>query len=307
VLKRVLAGLAVVVTVLASVAVGPGLTRRDALTYDWGGELGVGLLREPIGIAYRDARLYVSDAGNNRIIVFDTAGPVLEVWDASDPPLGRPMHLSWAGDGTLLVPEYINDRVSHIDAAGRVVKQTGGRTGPDLGAMDAPGGVAEAGGTLFVADFYNHRVDVLGGDGNRIIGRPGRVRAGRLHYPTDVATAGDTLVYVADAYNHRVQVFRTDGTFVRKWGGPLGLGGRGALRGWFRVATGIEVSDETVYVADFDNDRVQIFAAHGKYLGQVADSLLRPTDMVEGDRGELYVVDFGHNRIARFERRGSPS
>ena len=107
----------------------------------------------------------------------------------------------------------------------------------------------------------------------------------------------------AEAKAQRQSTSRPDGTLVRKWGGPLGLGGRGALRGWFRVATGIEVSDETVYVADFDNDRVQIFSAHGKYLGQVADSLLRPTDMVEGDRGELYVVDFGHHRIARFERR----
>ncbi len=135
-----------------------------------------------------------------------------------------------------------------------------------------------------------------------MIGTPGRVLSGRLHYPTDVATSGDTLVYVADAYNHRVQVFHTDGTFVRKWGGPFGLGVRGGFRGWFRVATGIAVTDEAVFVADFENDRIQIFTPGGKYRGQVADSLFHPTDMVEGGRGELYVVDFGHNRVARFER-----
>ncbi len=301
--KRAFSGLALAALISAAVALGPALMRRDTLTFSWEGELGVGVLREPIGIAYRDGRLYASDAGNNRIVVFDTAGPVLDIWDASDPPLGRPMHVSWSTDGTLLVPEYLNDRVSHMDAAGLVATQTGGQTGSALGAMDAPGGVATIGGTLFVADFYNHRVDVLGEDSPRIVGRSGRVRSGWLHYPTDVATAGDTLLYVADAYNHRVQVFRPDGTFVRKWGGPLGFGGRGSLRGWFRVAMGIEVSDETVYVADFENDRVQIFTSRGKYMGQVADSLLQPTDMVEGGRGELYVVDFGHNRLARFERR----
>jgi DNA-binding beta-propeller fold protein YncE len=179
----------------------------------------------------------------------------------------------------------------------------GGASGSAPGEMDAPGGVAEAGGRLFAADFYNHRVDRFGPGAAGSLGRAGRVLSGRLHYPTDVSAAGDSLIYVADAYNHRIQVFRPDGTFVRKWGGPLGMGGLGSLRGWFKVATGVEVSRDTVYVADFENHRVQVFTPRGHYLGQVADSLFRPTDMVKGGRGELYVVDFGHDRIVRFERR----
>ena len=112
--------------------------------------------------------------------------------------------------------------------------------------------------------------------------------------------ADDSLVYVAYAYNHRVQVFRTNGEYVRKWGGPMGLGGRGGLRGWFRVATGIEVSSGRAYIADFENDRIQIFTDHGRYLGQIGDSLRLPTDVAIGPSGELYVVDFGHRRVVRF-------
>jgi DNA-binding beta-propeller fold protein YncE len=182
------------------------------------------------------------------------------------------------------------------------VERVGGRSGSAPGEIDAPGGAAAVDGSLFVADFYNHRVDVLGEKSPRTVGRGGRVLSGRLHYPTDIAVGQDSLVYVADAYNHRVQVFRPDGTFVRKWGGPLGLGGRGGLRGWFRVATGIDVAGDTVYVTDFENDRVQIFTARGRYRGQLSDSLRRPTDSAMGGRGELYVVDFGHDRIVRYRR-----
>ena len=72
------------------------------------------------------------------------------------------------------------------------------------------------------------------------------------------------------------------------------------LRGWFKVATGIDVSDGRVYAADFENDRIQIFTHRGKYLGQVRDSLSLPTDVAIGPSGELYIVDFGHQRVVRF-------
>ena len=285
---------------MSAVAFGPGLLRRDSVSFRFAGTLGAGELREPIGVAYRAGRLYVSDAGSHRIVVLDTAGALLDAWGGPDLDLRRPMHVSLDPRGRLLVAEYLSDRVTVVDMEGEVVERVGGRTGSAPGEMDAPGGAAWSGGTLYVADFYNHRVDVLGPDGSNVLGQPGRVRSGSIHYPTDIA-ANDTLIYVADAYNNRVQVFRPDGTFVRKWGGPLGLGGRGSLRGWFKVATGIEVTGERVYVADFDNHRVQIFTDHGAYRGQIADSLLRPTDMVEGDRGEVYVVDFGHDRLVRFD------
>lgn len=299
-LKRLGIVAGILFVLVGVVAFGPGLLRRDTISFRFVTALGAGELREPIGIAYRAGRLYVSDAGNHRIVVLDTAGPVLDVWGAPGLVLKRPMHVSLDAEGRLLVAEYLTDRVTVLDTVGGLVERVGGLTGSAPGEMDAPGGAAWSAGQLFVADFYNHRVDVFGDGDARVLGRPGRVWAGRMHYPTDVA-ATDTLIYVADAYNHRVQVFRPDGTFVRKWGGPLGMGGRGSLRGWFKVATGVHVSGETVYVADFENHRVQIFTDRGRYLGQVADSLLRPTDMVEGARGELYVVDFGHDRIVRFE------
>ncbi len=48
------------------VAFGPVLLRRDVERYRGDGEIGLGVLAEPIGIAYADGRLYVSDAEGNR-------------------------------------------------------------------------------------------------------------------------------------------------------------------------------------------------------------------------------------------------
>ena len=44
----------VILLVLASVAFGPGLLRRDVERYEWDRAIGEGVLTDPIGIAYGD-------------------------------------------------------------------------------------------------------------------------------------------------------------------------------------------------------------------------------------------------------------
>lgn len=300
-------GIAVLVVLLAGGAVvsGPLLFRRDRVRYMWAGAIGQGVLDGPVGVAYRSGRLYVTDAGADRIVVFDTGGAVLARWDDPALDFGRPMHLTSGSDGLFYLAEYAKDRVSVLDASGHLVRRVGGGAGKAPGELDAPGGAAARGDTVFVADFYNHRIEVFARQGVAVIGRPGRWWRGSLHYPTDVDT-DDSLLYVADAYNNRIQVFRANGDYVRRWGGPLGLGFWGPFRGWFRVATGLAVAGGRVYVADFYNNRVQIFTNRGRYLGQLADSLRLPTDVTIGAHGELYVADFGHQRVVRLLPKGSP-
>ena len=297
-LTRATGVVAAVVLVAAVVAVGPALLRRGRLHFRWAGAVGQGVLNAPIGVAYANGRLYVTDAGADRIVVFDTGGTVVAHWDSRALDLGRPMHVSRGSHGLFYVAEYARDRVSVVDSAGHLVRRVGGTGGKALGALDAPGGAAARGDTVYVADFYNHRVEAFTPRGVFLVGRPGRLWAGRLHYPTDVAT-DDSLVYVADAYNSRIQVFRPNGNYVRRSGGPLGLGVPGTWKGWFHVATGLTVAGGRVYVADFYNNRVQIFSDGGHYLGEARDSLRLPTDVAVGPHGALYVVDFGHQRVVR--------
>ncbi len=159
-----------------------------------------------------------------------------------------------------------------------------------------------------MADFYNDRVVRFASDGTLlgILGRSGRGLPGRLHYPTDIEGLRGHIV-VADAYNHRVQAFFPGGDPDWRMGGPLGLGIPGGRPGWFRVATGI-ASDRAgrLYVADFQNHRIQVFdeqhellAAFGR-RGAEPGAFERPTDLDVGPGGRLYVVDFGNDRVQIF-------
>jgi outer membrane protein assembly factor BamB len=169
---------------------------------------------------------------------------------------------------------------------------------------------------LFVADFYNQRIQHLKSDGTfvRQWGTTGEigVSAGEFNYPTDTAVAADGTLYVADGYGDRVQAFARDGTFSHKWGGPFAMNIFGPFNGWFAVATSVAVDPGgNVFVADFYNDRVQKFAADGTFLtafGGTGDGPGRFHHAIAaavGDDGSVFVVDFLNSRIQKWRSKGT--
>jgi DNA-binding beta-propeller fold protein YncE len=61
-------------------------------------------------------------------------------------------------------------------------------------------------------------------------------------------------------------------------------------------------------VVDFDNHRVQAFAAAGKFLlqfggqGSANGQFNHPTDVaIDAQKGILYVSDWGNHRIQKFQ------
>ncbi len=109
--------------------------------------------------------------------------------------------------------------------------------------------------------------------------------------PTAVAfdpTNGQALV--SDGYNHaRVARFRADGVFLGDFGH------RGAGPGELRTPHGIAVDSEgSIYVADRENARVQVFARDGALRAIWGSELVgRPWAVTIGPDGFVYVVDGG--------------
>ena len=110
-----------------------------------------------------------------------------------------------------------------------------------------------------------------------------------------------------DAYNDRIQLFAADGKFLRKWGGFLALNISGSRPGWFKTATAVAVGpDQTIFTADFYNNRVQKFSRDGEFLSVIGEEgsgpgqLKLPTDIALDEAGNVYVVDFGNYRIVKF-------
>lgn len=79
-------------------------------------------------------------------------------------------------------------------------------------------------------------------------------------------------IYVSDGYgNAAVHKFAPDGTFLMSWGEP------GTGPGQFNLPHNICCdADGWVYVADRENDRVQIFDGNGKYETQI-NNMHRPS------------------------------
>ncbi len=272
-----------------------------------------GEFREPIGIAIEGSEVFVSEAGNNRIQVFDLEGNFLYMFGhegKGSGELGRPMLID-IKDNRIYVPEYLNDRVQVFSLTGEPL-ETIGSSGKGAAEFDAPGGVAIGeDGKLYVADFYNHRIQVLGPEGSLHLqlGETGvkGIRAGLFNYPTDVALLPGGDIVVADAYNDRIQVFTPDGKFLRKWGGPFAIDIHGSFNGWFKTSTAVTVGPEgNIFVADFYNHRIQKFSPKGDFLvafgsrGKELGKMKFPIDVALDKEGSVYVVDFGNNRIQKF-------
>ncbi len=286
-------------------------TYRFVKTWGQRGE-GPGELREPIGIVISGEEVFVSDAGNNRIQVFDLEGRFLRQFGSEGSgagELGRPMHLGLQGS-TLFVSEYLNDRVQRFSFEGAPLSSIGSAgTGP--GQFDAPSSATvDAEGRIYVADFYNQRIQVLSPEGELIrqFGTTGAYGAepGQFTYPTAVALFPEGGFIVGDAYNHRIQAFGADGAF--RWMIPDDINWADTTSGRFNVATSVTVGPENhIYVADFYNHRIQIIGEDGQFVstfgsqGSGNGQFERPTDMAFDADGNLYVLDFGNDRIQKFE------
>lgn len=111
--------------------------------------------------------------------------------------------------------------------------------------------------------------------------------AGPFNRPSDVGLDSQGDMYISDGYgNARVHKFSADGKLLFSWGSP----GKTAP-GEFHVPHGVWVhADGRVFVADRENNRIQIFAADGTFLGQWTD-FARPCDIYVDSENTMYVVE----------------
>ncbi len=115
--------------------------------------------------------------------------------------------------------------------------------------------------------------------------------------PTDLAQAPNGDLYVSDGYgNSSVHRFTADGKLIQSWGEP------GTGPGQFNLPHGVWVDDRKVYVADRQNNRVQIFTPEGEYI-EAWGNLLRPCDIYFDKRGRVYVAELTY-RVSILNKRG---
>ena len=306
IIRRIIVGLlATGLLMLSVVFIGGGIQwdrqQPPQLLATWGAKgTAPGQFNEPTGIAVTATEVFVSDARNARIQVFDRNGVFKRVIGRD--VVARPMNLDVAGD-KLYVADYFADVIHVFSLQGDHLQVLSPEDG-----LDSPGGVAaRADGSVLIADTYGQRIVELAADGRLARSWSGQgAKAGQFSYPTDVALAADGSFYVADGYNDRIQQFDADGRFQRKWGGPFGMNIFGPFKGWFATVTSVAVGpDGQLVAADFYNDRLQVFSASGTFQSASSFDFSGPghTEIavdVDAD-GTIWSVNFAMHRV---ERRG---
>jgi len=118
-------------------------------------------------------------------------------------------------DGTLYVADGYNDRIQAFGADGRLLRKWGGPFamdifGPFNGWFAVTTNVTVSpDGSVFVADFYNDRVQKFSPDGTFLtaFGKTGG-GPGQFRHAIAAAEADDGSVFVADFRNNRIEKWR---------------------------------------------------------------------------------------------------
>ncbi len=160
-----------------------------------------------------DGKLYMAEAGNHRVNVFDLQGKFLFLFGGEGTEPGK-MNVAEASkinsEGKVYVSDLKNDRIQVFDKDGKFVK-TWGKTGAGPGELKTPAGVAiDKHDHVYVTEIGNDRVQVFDKDGNFLTmwGKKGTGNGefGNLHGIIVDKETG--WVYVADTANNRIQVFK---------------------------------------------------------------------------------------------------
>ena len=139
--------------------------------------------------------------------------------------------------------------------------------------------------------------------------------------PTDVAVANDGSFYVSDGYgNSRIIKFSSTGKYLFEWGK------KGNKENEFNIPHAIDLDEKgNVYVADRENDRIEVFDSNGKFLHQWTDKTFGRICSITFDKikndfvavddatswfalkhngSDVILIDSAGNILSRFGRSG---
>lgn len=254
-----------------------------------------------------DGTVYVFDAGNNRVVVFDASGAEIGGWGGQGSGEGQFDSLGFGGlavgaDDTVYVVDNGNHRVQKFAADGSFLVAWGDE-GDGEGAFRRAIGIAVDADEVYVTDDALTVIQVFDTDGAflRQFGDDTR-----LVHPTGIAVDGSGDVWVADFEAAQVQRFGPDGTARGVWRNPTDLG-------LFQIPEGIAIDgDGTVLVTSYRDGQIQIlpdragdtepWVVAGGEPGFGDGKLLAPVDVAIAPDGAVYVSDQRSNSVQRFLR-----
>ncbi|HWD93931.1 MAG TPA: hypothetical protein VG938_16495 [Verrucomicrobiae bacterium] len=255
-------------------------------------------LTNPQGVAVdTNGNLFITDNDDDVVRKVDTNGIIATVagkfgmtvfggdsGQATNATLNHPNNLAISPDGTLYIADIFNQRIRRVSPGGIITTFAGngaaaysGEGTATLTSLNYPACVAlDAAGNLFIADLINNRVrEVSGGTMSTVAGKsnPGFAGDGGLAANASLANPQgigfDPLgnLYIADTSNNRIRKIDTSG-----------------------IITTVAGNTGTNFTGD----------------GGLATnaSLSMPWSVCVDNSSNVFIADFGHNRIRKIDSTG---
>jgi tripartite motif-containing protein 71 len=283
------------------------------------GQRAEGVLRFPEAVAVdTQGNVYVADQLGYVVQKFTAAGAFETEWGSFGGghgqfgPIGG---LATDAAGNVYVVDSSHNRIQKFDPNGSFITAWG-RHGSELGEFSfgssqdptqpPGGGIAVAGGYVYVADSANNRIERFNLSGGEAMqwGTKGS-ELGQFTYPRGVV-ANESEVIVSDDDNHRIEKFDPNGAFQA----AVGTHGTGPGQFGFPYGVGLDAAGN-VYVADDINHRIvkltpQLgFVAAWGGFGSKPGQLAFPRALASDPAGDTYVADTANDRIEVYDTNGS--
>ena len=240
-------------------------------------------LSPPAGFCFSsEGHLLLADDFNHRIQVYDSQTNLLHCFGSKGKKPGQfqyPKGIAMDPEGNIYVADSWNHRVQKFNSKGTHLLSFGS-CGDGKGELNEPYDIlVEPSGNLIVVERYNHRIQFfdpqgisLGWIGNRgttleeqlaeLQGTPENLLTSPLfELPTSIAKDSLGNFFITDSGNHRVRRFNP------QWQEIMSFGEKGSEPGQFEYPLCVTVAqNDLLYVADLNNERVQVFSPFGQYL-----------------------------------------
>lgn len=156
---------------------------------------------------------------------------------------------------------------------------------------------------VWVTDNGNHTVTKFSPSGSVLLslGQKDVAGADQTHFnkPADIAIASNGDFYVADGYgNSRIVKFNKEGKYLMSWGK------KGSAPGEFNLPHAVRIAaDNSVFVGDRENNRVQVFDPAGKFLREFGG--LAPFGLFITPDQTIFVADGRANKVIKMSLDGT--
>ncbi len=210
--------------------------------------------------------LWIADLDTRRVLGVDPEGELQIAFQW--PKQSRVGGITHDEDGLLWVTDQWNHRLFHVDRRGRI------QFASDQETLLHPEGLVRRGEELWVADTGHGRLAIFDLEGRFLR----EVGAQHLQRPRALCSLGEDRVAVVDSARAQVLVLDSEGNLVSE------VGGWGWFPGQFSEPSDIAWHAGRLYVADRENQRLQVLSEQGEALYRIGTHAIVPR---EGD-GKLH-------------------